>query len=412
MTRHPRFLWIITVALGLVLACGPLSNGMSPSPTGGTSSSSKSTSGPASDATGESPTQYIPLVPNPLNVQITLDTARAQTNINPAPFYGQTTNGTIFQFNLPDYMVSVDADGTLQPAYDTPVTLTPVATIEGLPFSQGFLAAVNLSPEGLLLVGPGTLTLTIPSEYDPATLVGFAADGNGNNFHLYPVDISVSPVYSGFGGTAVTFDVLHFSIYGFAQATVQEVLSQQEQVPEGETAQNEDLLVDLPPASEDDDLLVPINEPALTREHQQFLNYLPRALSGDCNAVDVAAQMFINWHTHVKNMGGTAYFQSTINTDTQILLSLLITCMEDVCQLCLDTPPGPARSVDSFLIHTFYAEQIASITGNEDEARWRRLADRCAVNAGRPLPHPAMSECGPGSDCTGGGPTVAPPQCP
>jgi len=393
MTRPSRFIWILTAMLGLTLACGPISTGLSPSPT--SSTSSNFTSEPASSATGESGTQEIPLIPNPLNVQITLDTTKAQTGgVNGLALgfelTGQITNTTTFTFLVSEILVSLEADGTLVPAYGTPVTLTPVSAIEGLPFSQGFLAAIQLEPQGLFMLSPAMLMLTLPGEYKPGELVGFAADSNGDNFHLYPANI-----ISGGGQTTVLFDILHFSVYGVAQATSQEIMTQHGRIPEREINQDDDLLVPLPPLSPDQAELDSILRDLLGQQHDLRIKpAIDRVfeIEGNCNYVDVVAQQFITWNAHVESGGASSFFKDEIARDTSVLSNSLLKCMQATCSICMGTPPINKQSVDSFLIHAFYAEKIATIAGNSSDAeRWRDLANRCADNAKRPLPYPVVA---------------------
>jgi hypothetical protein len=414
MIRRSGYIWIITVALGLVLACGPVSTGLSPSPTGDTSS--KPSSEPTSSAAGELATQAPTLVPNPLNVQVTLDTAAAQTSSG--IFNVQTASGASFAGIVPEGMVSMDASGILVPAYDTPVTITPVTSIEGIPFSQGFLAAFQFGPDGMLMVEPAKFTLILPGEYDPATLVAFAWDGNGNNFHLFPAAITAGLNMPGLppGGPIVTFEILHFSGVGVAEATPQEIETQHARVPEGQSNQDDDLLSPLPPRSEEDAALHQSVVDIYSRKHDlQIKPAVDRvfAIEDDCNYVDVVAQEFINWHTRVKAVGLDYEFTEEIDRDTAVLLASLVKCMIPTCSLCLGTPPGDKQKTDSFLIHSFYAEQIAKIAGLPDETfRWWTLANQCAANTGRRLPH-ANTDAGCGNDCpVGDTATMVPPVCP
>jgi hypothetical protein len=418
MTRHSRFVWIVAVALGLASACGPITNGLSPSPssstssspTGSTPSSAASSSVSAAIATDEATAQNIALTPNPLNVQVTLDTANAQTGVAPVELTGQTANGTTFALLVPEELASQAADGMLVPAYGTPVTLTPVSAIEGIPFSQGFLAAVQLAPHGLSMIEPAALMLTIPGEYAPGDLVGFAWDGSGNNFHLYPANI-----FSAGGTTTVLFDILLIGGdgVGVAPATPEEVAAQHAHVPEGETNQDDDLLSPLSPAKFLE----------LERQQQKITNDLSNILSdqllngitrGNCNDADVLSQRFITWHARVLQVeGGEDHFKNSIELVVTALRPGLDACLKSTCSVCMGTPPGNKQSVDAFLIHAFYAEQLANIAGDSSEAgRWQTLGDLCAENAGRPLPHPPVCE---GSECREApvsGPTATPPVCP
>jgi hypothetical protein len=235
--------------------------------------------------------------------------------------------------------------------------------------------------------------LTIPGEYALGQLVGFASDGNGDNFHLYPAN-----VISGGGQTSVLFDILHFSVYGVAQATLQEILAVHGRIPKGQTAQDEDLLAPLVlvPSSNPED---PVDQRVideLTRQHDlQIKPAIDRVfgIEGDCNYVDVVAQEFINWYTRVQALGFEPNFNDEINRDMSVLQNSLVKCMTNVCSLCMGTPPGDKQKTDSFLIHAFYAETIALLAGNSSDAdRWRELENACATNTGRRLPHMVMCD--------------------
>jgi hypothetical protein len=393
MKYRTRFVLIFTVLLGMLLACGPLTRVTSPG--------SNSNSGSGITST--------PQTPNPLNVQITLDTANAQTSFGYTGFLGMPgADGTYpFQLTFPVEMASVEADGSLMPATRVPVTITPVSAIDGVPFSQGYLKAVDLSPQGLLMITPAILKLTLPGEYDPTTLVGFSSDGNGNNFHLYPATIDVVPLSGGYGGfTEVTFDILHFSVYGVAQATAQEITAQHARVPESQTAQDEDLLAPLPPQSPRNAARENAIWDELARQHrdriQPRINLVP-TMEDNCNYVDVTAQEFINWHAHVERANAVDHFRNEISADSAVLLAMLIKCAAPDCNLCMQDPPGPSQNANSFMIHAYYAERIANISGSYDEVRsFGDLAQQCAVNAGleQPAPPVAMGEFLGGADPT------------
>jgi hypothetical protein len=399
MKDRPQFVLIITVLLGMLLACGPLTRVTSPG--------SNSNSGSVITST--------PLTPNPLNVQITLDTASAQTSTG--MFYVQAASGANFAMILPEDMAIQDASGSLVPATGAAVTMTPVSGIAGIPFSQGFLAAVDLAPQGMILIAPATLTLTLPGTYDPATLVGFASESNGNNFHLYPIKISAGLSMPGVstGGTIVTFDILHFSEYGVAMATAAEILDQQAHVPSNQTSQDEDLLAPLQPLSPGDAELDSAFRNALRDQYNNHIKPdIDRAFAmEDCNFVDVAALQFITWHKHAESGGAAFLFEEEIAASTSILLAKLVQCMIPSCALCLGNPPGTSQQTDAFLIHAYYAEQVSIIAGLPSERyRYWTLANQCAANAGRPTPH-ADTSAGCGTNCVDtNGATLEPPTCP
>ncbi len=84
------------------------------------------------------------------------------------------------------YTLTIPA-GALEAA--TPISLIPLETIDGLPFSGGLQGAVRIEPDGLQLDLPATLTIV---RADAAPLpagmlnLAFTFDGTGEEFHLYP----------------------------------------------------------------------------------------------------------------------------------------------------------------------------------------------------------------------------------
>ncbi|MCJ7604423.1 MAG: hypothetical protein MUO19_00100, partial [Dehalococcoidales bacterium] len=73
-------------------------------------------------------------------------------------------------------------------------TLTPVAEIDGYPFSGGYLGAVDIQPEGIIFDTPVMLTITFPEELiaaqptDPEIVqMAFAYERGGEEFHLTPL---------------------------------------------------------------------------------------------------------------------------------------------------------------------------------------------------------------------------------
>jgi hypothetical protein len=104
-----------------------------------------------------------------------------------------------------EYHLSIPA-GALPGDYQ--IRLTPVGSIEGLPLSGGLLGAVQVEPEGLVLLQPAVLTVSLPDGTPPEEVVAFAYQGNGERVHLYPARVE---------GDTLTFQVSHFSGYGGGQ---------------------------------------------------------------------------------------------------------------------------------------------------------------------------------------------------
>ncbi|HXI91093.1 MAG TPA: hypothetical protein VNO24_13845 [Blastocatellia bacterium] len=108
-------------------------------------------------------------------------------------------NGTTFTLTIPpDALVS-----------EEDIAMTPVAAIPDLPFSQGLGGggAVQLGPEGLLLVKPATLMIQPASPISVDQQCPFAWYKAGEDFHLSPLSLDL---------TTLTMDVDNFKGYGIA----------------------------------------------------------------------------------------------------------------------------------------------------------------------------------------------------
>jgi hypothetical protein len=98
------------------------------------------------------------------------------------------------------------------------VTMTPNLSADGFPSAAGVQASVHLTPEGLRLVEPATLTISIPDGADAEGLVAFTTYPGGEDLHL---------VSSHTDGGTIELGVMHFSDPGAAQVTQQEYESLQ-----------------------------------------------------------------------------------------------------------------------------------------------------------------------------------------
>jgi hypothetical protein len=79
------------------------------------------------------------------------------------------------------YTLTIPPDAVLDPVE---ITMMPVTAIPDLPFSGGFVGAVQFSPDGLQLFRPAALTIQRPSPVAAAGLTGFGYQGSGEAFHL------------------------------------------------------------------------------------------------------------------------------------------------------------------------------------------------------------------------------------
>ena len=108
--------------------------------------------------------------------------------------------------------------------------MTPITAVNELPIHGGFVAAVRLSPEGLQLAQPATLTISpATTPHVVGTETGFLASASGANFHLYPVDTK----------GVLKFELSHFSTPGVAGASAADINAQTANPPLGAIAQLE-----------------------------------------------------------------------------------------------------------------------------------------------------------------------------
>jgi uncharacterized protein involved in tolerance to divalent cations len=368
--RVPWPAWLCLAALTVACSCSGLS--LVPS------------------SSGSSAPQNFPLTPNPLNVQITLDSAHAISS-GTGELSGNLADGGDFNFIESDGMMTQAADGSYELVPGTKMTLTPVSAIGGLPFSQGFLHAFQFGPEGLLMITPGMFEMHFPGSY--SDLVGFAANGDGTDFHLYPIDASVSG-----GDTWVTFNISHFSMYGVAEATASEITAQQAHPPSS-------------PGDQDDELLAApgsVTQQKLSQEHDRLLKSLLTNLNA-CNNVVTAARNFMKWYGNVQAAGEQKHFADTISTDTNTLLPRLKDCLQISCPLCMQGKKPDKKTAKDLIVQATYVVLFDTMQSNAPDANYyRELANKCAANAGLPLPSPHVADCQ-GSSC---GPTPTALSCP
>jgi len=391
------YVWLGMVILVVASACGLLSN--APLPSLGSSSS---------------PAQNFPLTPNPLNVQITLDTQHvikgdiAQAGvIRQESLVGKDAKGNSLDVIFPGDFLTQESDGTIDPAFGTAVSATPVSAIGGIPFAKGFVAAFQFGPEGLLMSEPVYVSMDVPGNYND--LVGFASNGDGTDFHLIPID--AGPLGSS-GQTNVSFDISHFSMYGVAEATAAEVVAQQAHPPSNPDSQDDDLLA--APKSK---------KQVLTEEHDQLLKSMQSR--GSCNDVVVGARSYLNWYGRVQQAGLQDTFKSAITTDTKTLITWLKDCLKETCATCLQTQdqaqkqnPGQSKSeilkqkqatAKTVMVQANYIEAFDLMQTNASDANYyRELSRKCAMNAGLKDPSPPVADCG-GTNC---GPTPTELACP
>jgi len=156
--------------------------------------------------------------PSQSGIGVTLDQSRAASasiSTQGGSLSATAADGTQFTLTVPAGAFLSDED----------ITITPVAGISRLPLSGGLLAAVQLQPDGLRLMQPATLVIQLPAQQVSSggqRPIGFAYHGSGNEFHLFPSELS---------GPFFDLSLMHFSGYGVGSGTDGDVQAQQQRAP-------------------------------------------------------------------------------------------------------------------------------------------------------------------------------------
>jgi hypothetical protein len=155
--------------------------------------------------------------PNPLTVQVKVDEQRATSEVistSGGILSVQAVDGTKLTLTFPKGALLSDEN----------ITLTPVSSVDGLPFSGGLVGGVQIAPEGLQLFQPATLTVESPKTVavEGYETVAFGYHHDGEGVYLNPSTIT---------GNTLTLETGHFSGAVVAKATPAEIQAQQQRVP-------------------------------------------------------------------------------------------------------------------------------------------------------------------------------------
>lgn len=144
---------------------------------------------------------------DPINVAVSLDNAQSSSALI-------TTQGGSLSVTGKDgtqYTLNIPNDALL---VDTTITMTPVATLTGLPFGSADSLAVQLEPEGLTFNNFVTLTIT-PKEAIPVDQqLMFTYQGSGQDVIL------ALPVVD---SKEIKMQLLHFSGYGVTKGLLADI---------------------------------------------------------------------------------------------------------------------------------------------------------------------------------------------
>jgi hypothetical protein len=181
------------------------------------------------DQPAESKTvEVFPLHANPVRVALSRDSShrvRAAVPVGGGTITAMGSDGSRFTLTIPPNALPSD----------TPVTVTPVSSIAGLPLSGGLVAAVQLEPEGLHFNAPVVLRIEPVRTVLPAEQIGFGYLRDGDDFHPYPVD----------SGSGLQVRLLHFSGAGIATGSRAEASALAQRAPASAEAQLEQKIWEL-----------------------------------------------------------------------------------------------------------------------------------------------------------------------
>jgi hypothetical protein len=203
--------------------------------------------------------------------------------------------------------------------------------MEGLPLSGGLLGAVQLEPEGLVLLRPAVLTISLPQGTPPEEVVAFAYQENGEHVHLYPATIRDS---------TITFIISHFSGYGGGQGDSGEGSGWP---PTGDPGTDyEQQVADLTNSARSQALTGGdgnIPEDVLVDLYRKWFNEVifPALKAAEKNdaLIDAAAASFLNWARQVVLLGLEQRLSTELHNGTQSLLKGLANAFDQSYQRCM-----------------------------------------------------------------------------
>jgi len=407
-SRRTLIISLITILVIVLSACAPQSKGAdqvitsAPDNTG-INPNSDVTQEPAQTGSSDQVEADFPRTPDPISIQVTLDTPNGVSQSSyEFPFIIQTKNadGVEYYMSIDNKLYTQKPDGSLATAFGTEVTMTPISSIEGLPFSQGFMAAVQLGPDGLVMGVPASVSLTVAGNHEK-DYIGFTADGSGGDFHLYPM----SSIYLDSSDTTqFNFEVSRFGIFGVAQVMPGEVEAQQAHSPVSAASQDEDDLAPLIAIKLPYDQMTPIydqQQAQLEKSHNRLVKPLIDNLaSTNCDQVASTAYVYGEWYSKVDLYSNNPeYFQTQIDSDANALHARFTACVQEKCPTCINGDPSqktdPSK-MDPFMVMVTFAETFSFYNGFDDFGWWRQLSTNCAETAG--IQSPAGSTGGDDSE--------------
>jgi len=307
--------------------------------------------------------------PNPVSVDVKVDeTSSSNAVISPegGTLSAQGADGTKFTLTFPRDALSNDET----------ITLTPITAVDGLPFSGGFVGGVQMSPEGLRLLQPATLTIESPKTVAATGFetVAFAYHQNGEGLYLHPSEVK---------GNLVTLEVWHFSGAGAAQATPAEIQTQQQRTPSNAEDAFTQRMRDYLGRERQAQLLGQPTDPDLERTMGEFLRegydrfiapQLPIALQ-DCEAARPILSKALGWLRQVQLLGYDGQFQAESAKIMETMSEAIVNCYNKEYDQCVIDKKIEHRTA---MLGMF---RQASLLGIEGQLDFKKI-EKCPPNTG------------------------------
>lgn len=331
-----RIMLIMVVMLIVASACklaqpAPQDSGVPPA-AGSSDTQAPATQAADTSAAGTSlgagkPFDYVfNAAPNPINLQITLDTDHAVEAVIPVKGGQlQTTgaDGTLYTLDIP-------ADSLV---VDTKIRMTPTSSISGLPFGGTQSYAVKLQPEGLILYKDAILTITPPQPIALERQLFFGYQGDGQDMIL-AAPVSDSP--------DLKIRLYHFSGYGATDAEISagglsplggdglhEILNLASEYKTEERIRQQGGTVDNP------DLTAEAVIDLINRYEEQVVKPALQAAGDSCEAGKTAIHDLVELERarQLLGMGGTAQFTADL---LALISSVGKVCVQEAYKECVD----------------------------------------------------------------------------
>lgn len=295
-----------------------------------------SQAGEATNTAGDSPSSgssqsfpaelqhFFDIPADPIAVSVNLDDAyQAEALIGPqgGTLSASAADGTIYRLEVPT--------GAL--TNDTTIRMTPVNTIEGLPFgSESY--AVQFQPEGLQLYDFAVLTITPAQEIPLDQQIFFGYQGEGENLVLAPPVVDSSEIkiqldhFSGYGvskGFLADIEPLRARIGGEAEVRLRSSIA--EQLAKARQGQ---LLGDETSGSE-------INWESIFKQwEEQVIKPRLAAAGKSCAAGRLAIQTVLSYERQRQLLGMGESSLSDVLSSNGLLDTITENCMKEEFELC------------------------------------------------------------------------------